>query len=195
MPEHIEWRPVPGYEGWYEASRCGRVRRLRAIYNGRGLPREQVKELAPLWYRKGYRKVQFNSCGGTREPSRQYIHRVIYRTFHGEIPDGLTVNHKDGTHDNNHADNLELLSQQEQHTHARALGLLCHRTKTGLKAPTLTKDDVLAIREAIRVAMEKPTRAGTPRKRPFNIETLAREYGVVPTTISAIWRRIIWKHI
>ena len=182
----IEWRSVPGYEGWYEASRCGKMRRLRGVYNGKGMPRESVKILAPLWYRKGYLKVQFGSCGGTVEPSRQYIHRVIYRTFHGEIPEGLTVNHKDGTHDNNHADNLELLTHQEQHTHARGLGVIVHRTKNGLKRATLTAADVLEIRRILHAA--------PPPHNPLHF-SLAQRYGVSDSTIRQIELRRIWRHI
>jgi hypothetical protein len=192
MTTNLEWKAVPGYEGWYEATRCGRIRRLRSIYNGRGTTREQVKELAPLWYRKGYCKIQFNSCGGTREPSRQYIHRVIYRTFHGEIPEGLTVNHKDGTHDNNHADNLELCTHQEQHTHARTLSLA--KDMNG-KPHHLTAADVLAIRAEVAAAMAKPTRRGTPRKRALVMTDIARRYGVADGTIGYIVKRQTWKHI
>lgn len=186
MTNPIEWKAVPGYEGWYEASRCGKVRVLKWWHPKHGTIKDKVHELEPLWYRKGYYKVQFNSCGKTREPSRQYIHRVVYRTFHGEIPDGLTVNHKDGIHDNNHADNLELLTHQEQHTHARGLGIVCHRTKSGLKAARLTIPDVLEIRRLLAETTDPHDRLH---------KSLAARYGVSDSTIRFIDIRHTWRHV
>lgn len=37
------------------------------------------------------------------------LHRVVYRAFHGEIPEGMTVDHIDGDKTNNHKDNLQLM--------------------------------------------------------------------------------------
>lgn len=186
MTNPIEWKAIPGYEGWYEASRCGKVRSLKWWHPRWGTIIDKVHELAPLWYRKGYYKVQLGTCGNTRPASRQYIHRVIYRTFHGEIPDGMTVNHIDGTHDNNHADNLELLTHAGQHHHARALGMLRNKTKTGHKKPHLTPNDVAAI----RITLAASTQPLSPV-----IRILAGQYGVHPATIHDIKTRHTWKHI
>jgi hypothetical protein len=191
MPEHTEWKDIPGYEGWYQASRCGKIRRLRTIYNGQGkLPAPNVRELSPLWYRKGYYKVHLGSCGGTRPMSRQYIHRVIYRTFHGEIPEGMTVNHIDGSHDNNHADNLELATHAEQHHHARELGIIRNKTNAGHKRPTLTEDDVLTIRATLTEAPRGPKGGYW-----YIYRTLGEQYGVNDSTICCIHTRHTWKHI
>lgn len=50
-------------------------------------------------------------------------HRLAWQHFHGDIPDGLTVNHKDGDKTNNAPSNLELATGAEQAAHAVALGL------------------------------------------------------------------------
>lgn len=38
------------------------------------------------------------------------LHRVVYRAFNGEIPDGMTVDHIDKDKLNNHKDNLQLMT-------------------------------------------------------------------------------------
>ena len=183
MTNPIEWRDIPGYEGWYQASRCGKVRAIQWYHPRWKCIIPKIKELAPLWYRKGYYNIQFSTCAKTRERSRQYIHRVIYRTFHGEIPEGLTVNHIDGTHDNNHADNLELATHLEQSLHARAQGKLIGRRK---KPCTLTSDDVLEIRRILD-ATEPPTN----KRR----DALASRYGVSNGHIRFIELRQVWTHV
>lgn len=50
-------------------------------------------------------------------------HRLVWQRFHGPIPDGLTINHRDGIKTNNRPSNLELATDAEQAAHAIALGL------------------------------------------------------------------------
>lgn len=54
-----------------------------------------------------------------------FARRLVWRHFFGEIPDGLTINHKAATGDrtDNRPENLELATQSEQLLHAyRVLG-------------------------------------------------------------------------
>lgn len=54
------------------------------------------------------------------------VQRLVWQVHKGDIPPGLTVNHKDGDPTNNRIDNLELMTQSEQHLHRyRVLG---HKT-------------------------------------------------------------------
>lgn len=41
------------------------------------------------------------------------VHRLVYMAHKGEIPKGLQVNHKDENKENNHIDNLELMTNKE----------------------------------------------------------------------------------
>lgn len=168
------WRPVPGYEGWYEASTLGRIRIMQRPERGDHYTYPYV--LAPLLYRKGYLKMQFSECRGTRKRKRDFIHRVIYLTFYGPIPAGVTVNHKNGKKDDNRPENLELATHQEQVTHARRIGLVAPNRRL------LTDADVLAIRRAY-------ARGNT------TYVALARQYGVVKGTIGHILARRSWKHV
>ena len=50
-------------------------------------------------------------------------HRLLYSTWMGEIPEELTINHKDGNKRNNHISNLEAISNSENIRHAQNNGL------------------------------------------------------------------------
>jgi len=42
----------------------------------------------------------------------QYIHRIVWETFKGEIPSGMEIDHIDGNPLNNNIDNLQVLSRR-----------------------------------------------------------------------------------
>jgi len=68
-------------------------------------PRRQ-EQLAANGY---YRVETMIRCHRVRVSS----HRVVFRHFHGPIPHGYVVDHKDGDRGNNHPDNLEAVCQAE----------------------------------------------------------------------------------
>ena len=45
--------------------------------------------------------------------SRIRLHRYMWMKYHGDIPKGFEVHHKDGNKDNNEIDNLELLTKSD----------------------------------------------------------------------------------
>ena len=51
------------------------------------------------------------------------VHRIVYESFVGRIPDGMQINHIDGNKQNNHISNLEVCTPQENVAHAYMLGL------------------------------------------------------------------------
>lgn len=51
------------------------------------------------------------------------VHRVICETFLGDIPEGYTVNHKDGIKINNKLENLEIVPHRENVIHSYRMGL------------------------------------------------------------------------
>jgi hypothetical protein len=65
--------------------------------------------------KRGYLMVKMSMCGKHFLVS---AHQAVYTLTKGEIPPGLDVNHKDGKKDNNHPENLELVTRSENHMHA-----------------------------------------------------------------------------
>ena len=93
-----EWRPVPGYEGLYEASNTGKVASLN--YNGTGAR----QELKPIKTHHGYLNVRLYR-NGKWEVIR--LHRVIAETFIPNEENLPEINHIDENPANNAVDNLE----------------------------------------------------------------------------------------
>lgn len=106
------WRPVVGYEGLYEVSNWGRVKRLAGLVmrkNGRRYPvTEKFLTLRPN--EKGYIRVDLWKDG---EKKTKKVHRLVYEAFVGEIPEGMEVNHMDEDKNNNAVWNLNLLNHKD----------------------------------------------------------------------------------
>lgn len=96
-----EWRPVKGYEGFYEVSNMGNVRSLDKIdKNGRSLKGKILKQCIV----QGYHVVGLSLDGSLKQVK---VHRLVAESF---IPnnDGLPqVNHKNEDKHDNRACNLE----------------------------------------------------------------------------------------
>lgn len=142
-----EWRSVVGYEGLYQVSDEGRVRR-----GGRVLKRQHTAN--------GYPVVQLWRDG---EPKTCLVHRVVAEAFIGTVPDGKEVNHRDGDKENATPSNLEYVTRSENSIHAY---------KTGLRLPTV--DQMVDARRKPRVTvpcacdcgaqLETPDRKGRDRR-------------------------------
>lgn len=58
----------------------------------------------------GYLRIRV-SLSGVR--IRVSAHRVVWRYFNGDIPEGNVIDHKDEVRDNNHPDNLQPVTQSK----------------------------------------------------------------------------------
>lgn len=95
------WKPIPGYEGLYEASSLGHIRGVNRIDSaGR---KWRARELSPGKSTGGYLQVGLFKNG---RPKYHYVHRLILLTFHGAAPTGTECRHIDGDPNNNAASNL-----------------------------------------------------------------------------------------
>lgn len=99
------WKPVPGYEGYYEISNTGKVRSLtRTITDSLGKTRIYPGKILTQKNVKGYYKLQLSKDGTRKE---YFVHRLLAEAFIPN-PDNLpAVNHKDENKQNNNIDNLE----------------------------------------------------------------------------------------
>lgn len=168
------WRWVPGFEHWYEASDHGRFRSYR--YSA-----TNPRMLTPLVYRKGYLKICLSACGGTKKLTREFIHRLIWKTFRGPIPAGMTINHIDGVKSNNRIENLELATQSQQARHAFKLGL--RRIENGERRSTAKITDAQAREIFERYWRDRPTQ-----------KSLAEAFGVTTGCVNQIVHRTRWRH-
>lgn len=101
------WKPIEGYEGLYEVSNFGRVK--RKYLNGK----ELILKPIPNW--KGYNRISLSNGKGK---SKIYsIHRLVGKAF---IPNPLNkqqINHINGIKQDNYVDNLEWVTPQENCIH------------------------------------------------------------------------------
>lgn len=95
------WKPVAGYEGYYEVSSRGRIRSISA----RRKRKISSRILKSGLRSDGYHNVVLCKDGVARTRT---VHRIVAEAFFG--PSDLSVNHKDGNRGNNGAENLEWLS-------------------------------------------------------------------------------------
>ena len=107
-----EWRPVLGYEGWYEVSDQGRVKRVRAV---RGATVGRVLSLRKPNRTNDYCRVQLCKYDNKRSYG---VHVLVAEAFHGKRPRGKFPNHKDLDKTNNRASNLEWVTRRQNILHA-----------------------------------------------------------------------------
>jgi hypothetical protein len=103
-------------------------------------------------------------------------HRLVWRHFNGPIPEGLTINHKNGRHAENWPGNLELATYQEQAIHARQV---LRRGRLDQNGP----------RNAMaKLTTEQVQEICSCRASGERLAVIAADYGVVMQTISRIAR-------
>lgn len=101
------WKDIPGFEGLYQVSSLGRIRR-----NGK------FKTLRPD--RRGYLTVWL--CKNSVQKNHK-VHRLVASVFIPNPESKRTVNHIDGNKQNNRVENLEWATHSENITHANSTGL------------------------------------------------------------------------
>jgi hypothetical protein len=179
------WRPVLGFEDYYEVSDLGRVR---------SLPRDSVRQ----------------SCGRTRKfkprvlrPQRdgrshggigahvkitlsvdsvkrqRQVHILVLEAFVGLRPQGTETRHLNGIPDDNRLVNLCWGTPAENRADTLVHGTL----RRGVTKPNakLSEADVIRIRSA--------------RQSGAGINALARQYGVERSTIQQIFNGRTWTHV
>lgn len=100
--QSTEWRPIPGYEGIYEVSNKGDVRRLAHI-NQKGMSLRE-RALSPGKVTSGHLQIALSDHQGKR--TRHMVHALVLAAFVGPRPQGLHGCHNDGNPLNNHLDNI-----------------------------------------------------------------------------------------
>lgn len=172
------WKPVPGWEKYYQVSDLGRVAsRRRKI-----VARQSDGKLAYRIYRSkilkpgaaakgGYKIVSFTAPKRAREYF--YVHELVLLTFVGPRPSKLECCHYDGNPKNNRLRNLRYDTKK-----GNARDRIRHGTNKGLKglespSAKLSADQVRWLRE---------------NKARFSHRELGRRVGLSHTSVGAILR-------
>ena len=113
--EAEEWRPVKGFEGFYEISNLGNLRSLdRVVQVGKGKRLIKGKPLVRSSCSNGYK---FHHISGNGVKKNALIHRLVAEAF---IPNPYNlpeVNHIDEDRTNNRVDNLEWVTRSQNLNH------------------------------------------------------------------------------
>ena len=114
------WRPIPDYEGYYEASNMGRIRSVdRYVKNYWGSTTFLKSRIMVCYIAKtGYMQVKLSKNGVEKKP---LVHRLVALTF---LPNPLQlpqVNHIDGDKTNNNVTNLEWCTGSDNQLHSRRI--------------------------------------------------------------------------
>lgn len=113
------WESVKGYEGLYEISDLGRVKRI--YKNGK------TRILKPSCNKQGYVQLALSKNNKLKTFK---IHRLVAIAFIKNSSNKREVNHIDGNKKNNSLNNLEWVTSKENIEHAIKTGL---RNKTNAK--------------------------------------------------------------
>lgn len=171
------WKPIPGFAIAYEVSHLGRVRRIsRMVKSGRGFASLSGRVCSAPLDKKGYPRVKLSI---TQQSVRRRIHSLVLLAFVGPRPYGLQGCHADGNKTNNRLNNLRYDTPKGNaadsiRLHAYHIGERSHSAK-------LTAEKVKRIRERYASGETQVS--------------LAIEFGVNKTHLSAIVCRRKWKHI
>ena len=159
------WKDVAGYEGLYQVSSIGRIKRIGTPSKYSGfLVGERI--LSPSPSTDAYLGCSLYKNGISR-PIK--VHRIVAQTFIPNPEGRPVVNHIDGNRQNNNVDNLEWVTHSENTIHYYNQS---GRTRIKKEPKKLREDQVRQIRELYL--------------KGNNIYVLGRAFKVTAATIQAI---------
>jgi hypothetical protein len=120
-----EWRPVSGFEGFYEVSNLGRVKSLaRTILDKRGRPKK-LRGRIMSGRVKGRVQISLRKPG--EKQIKRLAHRLVAAAFMPAA--GQEIRHRDGNNLNNVVENLEWLPHPEIMAQAWARGAFARKVE------------------------------------------------------------------
>jgi hypothetical protein len=169
-----EWRPVPEFEGLYEVSSLGNIRRLNEYrrYKALGLlkPNPNVGGYLTVWL----------SSPRFDKPQARMVHCLVALAFIGPRPfPKAEVNHVDTHKDNCRVDNLEYSTRKENSDHAKENGL--YQRGVNRHNARVTEEIVRSIRSENSIGIMQ--------------KDLAVKYGISRNIVQAILCRRTWNWV
>ena len=168
-----KFKDIKGYEGLYQISDMGRVKRLKS----KGCLLERFLKVG---YSSEYQKVSLHKKGNKKTHD---VHRLVADSFIPNPNNKPQVNHIDGNKHNNRLSNLEYVTPSENAIHAFKLNLRDGGTVKGQQNGRCKLTEYQVI-EIIQKA-----------KKNQSMTSLGREYSVSATHITRIVRGERWVHL
>lgn len=133
------WKPVVGYEDYYEVSDYGRVRSLdRECWNGAGWWTKPGRLMKLPLNGDGYHLVSLSVKGKAKSYK---VHRLVLEAFEGPCPEGMEGAHNNGIPTDNRLVNLRYCTHQKNNDDKNIHGTSqAHRVKAGVHYPARLKD-------------------------------------------------------
>ena len=171
------WKPLVGYEQYYQISSEGEIKSVaRLVKNGPNSTMIKPEKILKQQKNKnGY--LQVTLCVDNIKKV-EYVHRLVALTFLPNPNNLPTINHKDGVKTNNCVTNLEFATYCENNQHAYDTGLHGKNEKHYLAR--LSKENVADIRRS--------GKCGT-------YAAIAEKYGVSKATVRDVLLGKTWKNI
>lgn len=163
----MEWKPVVGFEGRYEASDAGQI---RSAYLNRNLR---------PWSAKGYLLVRLYDGSRPKKPHDYLVHRLVAAAFIG--PDDREINHKNGIKGDNAVSNLEYCTRSENLLHAFRVLKIDRPHGQSHHSAKLNNESVSQIKRML-------SEGRLPR-------LIADQFGVNTMSIYRIQRGKAWSHV
>lgn len=115
------WADIRGYEGRYQVSTLGRVKSLARMRRGKSGASVPVPEIImrlstknPRNRTRPYVEVRLRNGGSREEPCKAFlVHRLVADAFIKCLEPGEQVDHINGVHGDNRAENLRVMTYVE----------------------------------------------------------------------------------
>jgi hypothetical protein len=186
------WKPIPGYEGFYEASSLGRIRSLdrdvvqAKAFGGVCVRHFKGKVLIPKTHGR-YHQVNLAKSGVTRTVN---LHSVICEAFHGPRPSPQhEAAHWDRDVANNAVDNLRWATKVENADDKQRHGTMMRGEG---HAHAVFQDGQIT---EILGRFSDLTQGRTKKAPNGSIRKLAEEYGVTVSALENVIYGRSWKHM
>lgn len=167
------WKDIPEYAGLYQASNLGNVKRFYKNGKVRILKQYKVKNYCLVTLYINSIKKLF------------YVHRLVWETFNGKIPEGIEVNHIDENPSNNKLENLNLLT----HTDNINWGTRNLKASQSLKNNVKLSKTVLQKTRNGEVIREWPSGNEVQRELGFDQRNISRCcIGARPSAYGFVWQ-------
>ena len=143
------WKDIKGYEGLYQISNFGRVKRLKREYNIYNHLTKQNnirivdEKILKGAINKGYNRICLTK---NKKETNHFVHRLVIENFVRELKENETIDHIDCNKLNNNINNLEIVTATENIDRAITNNLYPYK-KRNVQPVYLIDDDGKILKE------------------------------------------------